>query len=85
LQGPSERQGQDEDDDIADNTDNRVGDQSGGLVETGAALHWTEPVHWDRGTHADLDDESDGVVAAETAEEDVDEPDFAAVRSEDAG
>jgi hypothetical protein len=84
LQGPSQRQREDENDDIADNTNHRVGNQSGSLVETGTFHLLSEPVSRNWTAHADLDDQSDGVVCAKTGEETIDEPHLATVGLEDA-
>ena len=85
LERPGQWQWEDKNDEVTDDTDHGIGDESSGLVETSPPWHITEPVHGNGIADADLDDESDGIVTAEASEQNVDEPDFAAVRSEDAG
>lgn len=83
LQRPSHGQGQDQDNQIRHDTNDRIGHQGRPLVQT-LGFDVQVPVSGDRVTHADLDDQGDDVVHTEAPEEGVDEDDFGFEGGEDA-
>lgn len=82
LQRPGQRQWRDQDNQITDHTDHRVGNQRRLLVQARCPRR-ARPVRRHGVTHADFDDFGNDVVDAQRPEEDVDQDDLGFVRAED--